>query len=42
MTGLCGFILQNNDLIRQIAESTVSYAKNKGYKPSSEELSSNK
>ena len=32
------YVLQNNDLIRQIAESTVSYAKNKGYKPSSEEL----
>jgi len=33
------YVLQNNDLMKQIAASTASNVKNKGYKPTVEELS---
>ena len=32
------YILQNNDLIKQIAASTATNANNKGYKPTAREL----
>ena len=32
------YILQNNDLMKQIAASMASNVKNKGYKPSAEEI----
>ena len=32
------YVLQNNDLMKQIAASTASHVKNKGYKPTAEEL----
>ena len=32
------FVLQNNDLMRQIADSLRTHNKGKGYKPSDEEL----
>ncbi len=32
------YVLQNNDLMKQIAASTATHSKNKGYKPTAEEL----
>ncbi len=32
------YVLQNNDLMRQIAASAVTHAKNKGYEPAAGEL----
>ena len=32
------YVLQNNSLMKQIADSMASNAKNKGYKPTAEEL----
>ena len=32
------YVLQNNDLMKQIAASAVTNAKNKGYKPTAGEL----
>ncbi|MFK5948450.1 MAG: type II toxin-antitoxin system Phd/YefM family antitoxin [Methylococcales bacterium] len=32
------FILQNNDLLKQIQTSAISHKNNKGYKPAVEEL----
>ena len=32
------YVLQNNDLMKQIAASMASNVKNKGYKPSAEEI----
>ena len=32
------YVLQNNDLMKQIAASVVTNAKNKGYKPTAGEL----
>ncbi len=32
------YVLQNNDLMRQIVASTATNAKNKGYKPTAGEL----
>ncbi len=32
------YILQNNDLMKQIATSSATHAKNKGYKPTGGEL----
>lgn len=32
------FILQNNDLMKQIAESMATHQKNQGYSPKQEEL----
>jgi antitoxin YefM len=32
------YVLQNNDLMKQIAASTASHAKNKGYMPTPGEL----
>ncbi len=32
------YVLQNNDLMKQIAASTATKAKNKGYKPTAGEL----
>ena len=32
------YVLQNNDLMKQIAASSASNAKNKGYKPAAGEL----
>jgi len=32
------YVLQNNDLMKQIADSVTTNAKNKGYKPTAREL----
>ncbi len=32
------YVLQNNDLMKQIAASSATHAKNKGYKPTAGEL----
>jgi len=32
------YILQNNDLMKQIADSVATHAKGKGYKPTAEEF----
>ena len=32
------YVLQNNDLMRQIAESVATHSKEKGYKPTAGEL----